>query len=1210
VARSSQAGSRLKLISALVVVAVAVAAIYYGWRSSFSLSTEQAAALVRAKNLGLAQLENQKVADALETFQPMLARVPRDPLPVQNVAVARVLALGDEGSKPGQQELQAAASALEELRRRDGATLSYRWLALRYATAAGDDAAAQEHLAAILTEEPGDAAAWYARYRLMQQQGDSASAREGYDALSEACRLQPTNAWLRVEWLRATAALLAADKKTTAADLRLSDQLALARQAVTPFAHVIKTFARADVLDLLDKAEQAATADDRQAVSRSLVPLANLLLPHASPDQRTVRRHPLEFVADDFQPEFYTSSRLPPVAAPTAIDVQFRPIALPEELQQQASDIRDARWADFDLDGRLDLIILSSSQVSVWSRNAESVWQQIATAPVEQMEHLLAVDVDSDFDETHQAVRPGQGSAALKNGCPSADVDVAVYGTGGVVFLENRFDKTTRERSLAAVDRAKQPELAGPVVAISAAELDGDGDLDLVLATDAGVRLWANTSEWSFSNLTSRSMLPTAALGEAQLVAVDLDRDVDVDVLVASSMGGGWLENVRHGQFRWRPFAESLEPLAKSPAVAVADVDGNASWDLIFASDAGLTLATTRTPASGVWQVAATQSLAGEAAARVIAWDYDNDGFDDLLVRRGAEASLLRGLGQRQFAAPIKLPAGSAGDTYEPGDLDGDGDLDLLIASKGGMQLLENVGGNKNHWLDVALQAQQIKGQQHTPSGRVSPFGVGCLVELKAGQQYQARVVAGQTTHFGLGQASAADAVRVVWLNGVPQNVLQPAADLFVCEQQVLNTSCPYLYTDAGDRFVFATDLLWNAPLGLQLAEGVLAPPRDWEYLKIDGQQLRERDGEYVLQLTEELWEAAYFDQVRLIAIDHPEDVSIYSNEKVGPASLSEFKVHTVRHRLGIVSAINHVGRDLLPDLAEADGRYAQVHERKLRQGVTEPTYLELQLGPEVRGARRVTLFLTGWLRPSSTSLNVAMSQGGSVPPPTAPSLSVADEAGNWRTLMPFMGFPGGKTKTIAIELGDALSQTNGRLRIATSMEFYWDHIFYAVDEPPTEVKTIDLPLVAADLHHRGYSEVVVDAGHGPEHFHYDRVTTSAKWPAMEGSFTPYGNVRPLLTERDDRLLVIGAGDEVTLRFEAGNPPPAGWRRDFFFYSAGWEKDCNLLTVLGESVDPLPYEAMPGYPWPADAKSPPGRGPLPGREQSVEFWKSILRYER
>src|SRR5690606_945803 len=101
----------------------------------------------------------------------------------------------------------------------------------------------------------------------------------------------------------------------------------------------------------------------------------------------------------------------------------------------------------------------------------------------------------------------------------------------------------------------------------------------------------------------------------------------------------------------------------------------------------------------------------------------------------------------------------------------------------------------------------------------------------------------GQVTRFGLGKLAGADVLRVVWTNGIPRNLVSPKADEFICEEQKLEGSCPYLYTWDGEQFVFHTDLLWAAPIGLKFGETVVAPWREWEYLKIDGERLKPRDG-------------------------------------------------------------------------------------------------------------------------------------------------------------------------------------------------------------------------------------------------------------------------------------------------------------------------------------------------------------------------------
>ena len=671
-------------------------------------------------------------------------------------------------------------------------------------------------------------------------------------------------------------------------------------------------------LEFLDQAIEAAKSGDLQTAATRMRVLANVLLPHAAPDQQAVRRHPLEFVLDRFQPEFYTAVQVAEDEAPPAIDVSFAATGawqVPVELQEQLGEIRDFALADFDLDGRLDVVALGATKVAVWSRKDDpTIWQEVASLPADDFRGLVVQDLDADFDETALAVYgpagpapPGAdapalaGTPGLAERCPTADVDVVLYGDTGVLLVENRFDAQTKQRTLMAIAADKLPAGSLSIQAMTCADLEADGDLDLALATTGGLRLWRNNGEWQFADMSERSELPERLNDASQLLAVDLDRDVDIEIVVAAPSGGGWLENLRHGQFIWHAFAQELPELKASRAIDVLDQDGNAKWDLLTSGEQGVRLSPLSGPPAGAIQTAPAVTIADLAAEHLLTWDYDNDGWEDCLAWSdggGPDGGvrLLRGTGREKFQ-PVELLATvpPAVTRFAVGDFDSDGDQDLALVAGGRVQLLENQGGNKNHWIDVTLQAQQIKGQQLAPSGRVSPYGLGSLLELKAGQRYQSRVVRGQSTHFGLGQQPEADVIRVGWLNGVPQNIIRPPADSFVCEEQLLNTSCPYLYAWDGERFVFVTDLLWNAPLGLQLAEGQLAPWRDWEYLKIPGHQLAAKDGHYILQATAELWEADYFDHVRLLAVDHPADVEIYSNEKVGPPQLAEYKIHTVR---------------------------------------------------------------------------------------------------------------------------------------------------------------------------------------------------------------------------------------------------------------------------------------------------------------------------
>lgn len=132
-----------------------------------------------------------------------------------------------------------------------------------------------------------------------------------------------------------------------------------------------------------------------------------------------------------------------------------------------------------------------------------------------------------------------------------------------------------------------------------------------------------------------------------------------------------------------------------------------------------------------------------------------------------------------------------------------------------------------------------------------------------------------------------ASSVRAILPNGLTQTIRDPKIDSLLEEEQTLKGSCPYLYAWDGEKYVFMTDCLWAAPLGLQVARGVVAKDRPWEYLKIDGRKIKPRDGRYEFRITEELWEVAYFDKVALTVVDHPADVEVWTNEKVGPAEIA-----------------------------------------------------------------------------------------------------------------------------------------------------------------------------------------------------------------------------------------------------------------------------------------------------------------------------------
>ena len=118
----------------------------------------------------------------------------------------------------------------------------------------------------------------------------------------------------------------------------------------------------------------------------------------------------------------------------------------------------------------------------------------------------------------------------------------------------------------------------------------------------------------------------------------------------------------------------------------------------------------------------------------------------------------------------------------------------------------------------------------------------------------------------------------------------------------------------------------------------------------------------------------------------------------------------------------------------------------------------------------------------------------------------------------------------------------------------------------------------------------------------------------MQGDFTRYGDVKSLVEAADNRLVIMGSGDEMRLLFKVPEEPiKPGWKRDFILHNVGWDKDANLHTILGQSVEPLPFREMQSYPYPTEVY--PDEEVLQQdrecyhtrRQSSARFWNSLLK---
>ena len=137
-------------------------------------------------------------------------------------------------------------------------------------------------------------------------------------------------------------------------------------------------------------------------------------------------------------------------------------------------------------------------------------------------------------------------------------------------------------------------------------------------------------------------------------------------------------------------------------------------------------------------------------------------------------------------------------------------------------------------------------------------------------------------------------------------------------------------------------------------------------------------------------------------------------------------------------------------------------------------------------------------------------------------------------------------------------AQAAGLVAAATAnIDLSKDPLGEGSDGNPVYLK--DIWPASAELAYRGFSAARRLAPNGPHGLDYALVSAEPRWLPLPGRYTRYGDVRELLEEPDDRTVILAAGDELALRFDAMAlpPPPAGWRRTVFLESHGWDKDAE-----------------------------------------------------
>jgi tetratricopeptide (TPR) repeat protein len=855
---------------------------------------------------------------------------------------------------------------------------------------------------------------------------------------------------------------------------------------------------------------------------------------------------------------------------------------------------------DYDGDSDLDLFSVTGSEQHLY-RNDSGKFNDItsqsgALAAKSDSNSIGAVagDFDNDGKPDLFVIREGSlslyhndGSGKFSDVTNSAAIPGYPYLPSSVAFVDVDHDGDLDIFVTGLADLSQAPKAGAS--AVFPADFAGAPNL-----------LLRNDGNGKFTDITTPAKLNT--LGHAvAVVPTDYNNRRDMDLLVVNyDKAPELFSNQRDGTFRNVAKDVGLAVVGAWTCVAAGDVNKDGFTDFFFgrASEPGLFAMS-----DGKERFKTIAAPAGSEGARAAQFlDYDNDGLLDCVMRTGRGLRVWRNVGpngdgwidtsERAVSGNLKSLAGER--LFAAGDIDSDGDTDIIVGS---LRVGYNDGGNANHSLRINLTAKVSNRS-----------GVGTKIEARAGSLVQkietssvSPPVAPADVLFGLGQRLRADAVRVLWPAGIvqaetdivrPLNTTDPKQSasfvtLSVTELDRKPSSCPYLYAWNGERFEFITDFMGGGEMGYLEEPGRLNKPDPVEYVRIRGDQLKERDGRYELRVTNELEEALFADRFQLIAVDHPQGVEVYPNEGMTDPP-RPFKLYATHGAHAPLTAVDDHGTDVLSRIANMDRSYPDNFSRDRIRGYAAEHTLTMKLAETVarEPSNRMLLLLTGWTDYSWSSDNVAAAQAGKSM--TLPALQVKDPKGQWRTVIEDIGIPVGRPQTVTVDLSGKFLSDSREVRIVTNMRILWDQILVDTSSENRLVRMTRLDPADARLRWRGFSREITPDGREPFGYDYSQISFGSPWKVMPGRYTREGDVRELLLNADDMFVISRPGDEISLSFDARKLPPirAGWTRTFLLYADGYSKEMDINSASPDQVSPLPFHGMSRYPY-ADTESYP-----------------------